>query len=195
MDDTDYDTFEKAFRRLGSVFRLRLKEADLQELVQTYFRLLKSARLDAVLTAAKVCLTKCKTFPKPVEWLDALPKTPTVAPASFQIRHMGTAEAEEWSRAERLRYEDAPCACRLCVEAQVTDKPLRFVPNFTADDCDDRAIHPAKPQPVTTGHWAHGEELARWYRAREAFFSMPIAPRIRSQLPRAIRERQPGEEG
>jgi len=171
MDDRDYETFDRAFRKLGVVFRLRLKEADLKELIATYFRILDGARLDAVLAGAKVCLTRCKTFPKPAEWLDALPKHVAPGAPATELRRMGAEEAEEWARAERLRWEDQPCACVACVAAGVSDRPIRFVPQFTPEDTDDRAIHPAKQRPVTTGHWAHGEELARWYRAKEAFYA------------------------
>jgi len=172
VDESDYDTFERAFRKLGTALRLRVKEADMKELVNTYFRVLNGARLDAVLAGAKVCLTKCKAFPKPVEWLDAIPKTVPGRPVASDYRTLSPDEAAEWSRAERLCYEDAPCQCALCQTAGVTHRPLRFVPQFTADDRDELVIHPNKPRPVTAGHWAHGEEFARWYRAKEEFYAL-----------------------
>lgn len=45
-----------------------------------------------------------------------------------------------------------PCNCLECQAAGVTDKPIRFVP---ADEFHQKA------------HWAHGEELRRWYEAYE----------------------------
>ena len=197
MDDADIDTFDRGFRRMASVFRLRLKEPEMKELIGTYFRVLKSARLDAVLAAAKVCLATCKAFPKPVEWLDAIPKTPRMNPASSALREMSTEEAAEWSRADRLRYQDAACSCGLCDAAAVTDRPLRFVPNFSADDRADYVRHPDRQQPVVSGHWAHGDELARWYVARNAFFALgpTLKPHVRALLPVILREREPSEEG
>ncbi len=198
MDEADYYLFERAFRRAATVFRLRLKEPDMKELATVYFRALSHVRLDVVLAGAKVCLTKYKTFPKPIEWLDALPppqKSPT--DSTLAMRDMRQEEADGWSHAERLRYEDSPCSCVLCCEAGVTDQPLRFVPNVTVNDRDDYARHPVKQRPVTTGHWAHGEELARWYVARAAFFALgaTLKPSIRRLLPPTCREREPGEEG
>lgn len=42
-----------------------------------------------------------------------------------------------------------PCGCRLCTEAGVSDRRIRLDPR--------------------SGEWLHGEQLRRWYAAREAF--------------------------
>jgi hypothetical protein len=75
----------------------------------------------------------------------------------------------------------------------MSDYALRFVP----DDVHgvlDRAIDTVRNRVVVTGHWAHGDELARWYAARDAFFAS--APRhtpiARALLVLVGREREPG---
>jgi hypothetical protein len=80
--------------------------------------------------------------------------------------------------------------------AGVTDRELRFVPTLVEDHSrEERAFHPRRRRLEVTGHWAHGDELARWYVAREAFFAR--APR-RGPLARVLAlvgTREPGEEG
>jgi len=191
MTDADFGTFDRAFRRVAVAFRLRIRTAELDELSRTYFKVLDAAPLDDVLAAGKSCLASCRTFPKVAEWLQWLPDR---VPIAADLRVMATPERLEYARAESLRYEDLPCACVLCVEAGVADRPLRFVPDDVGGALD-RAIDTERNRIVVTGHWAHGDELARWYLARAAFFA--CAPR-RSPLARALLAlvaREPGEEG
>jgi hypothetical protein len=190
MTEPDRGTFDRAFRRVCGAFRLKVKEWELEELSRTYFRILDTAPLDDVLAAGKTCLATCRKFPKPAEWLAALPAAPVAARADLRV--MGTTEREDYARAEGLRYEDAPCGCLLCQEADVTDRPLRFVPDEILGVLD-RAFDTVRNRELVTGHWAHGEELARWYVARDAFFAS--APR-RGPMARALAligaEREPG---
>ena len=181
MTEPDRGTFDRAFRRVCGAFRLKVKDGELEELSRTYFRILETAPLEDVLTAGKACLATCRKFPKPAEWLAALPAAP-VAAVHGELRVMATTEREDYWRAEALRYEDAPCGCLLCQEADVTDRPLRFVPDEILG-VFDRAIDTARNRIVVTGHWAHGAELARWYVARDAFFAS--APR-RGPMARAL---------
>jgi hypothetical protein len=194
MTDVDFGTFDRAFRRVVGAFRLKLREGEVEELSRTYFKVLDAAPLDDVLTAGKACLANSRTFPKPAEWLHALPiQPPTVIDADLRV--MGTYERVEHARAEALRYEDTPCECVLCGQAHVTHRPLRFVP----DDIDgalDRAIDTVRNRILVTGHWAHGEELARWYAARDAFFaSVSRHTPIARALLVLVSTREPGEEG
>jgi hypothetical protein len=162
-------------------------------LSRTYFRILEHAPLDEVLTAGKACVASCRTFPKPAEWLQALPVPPAAA-AHADTRVMATTEREDYARAEALRYEDAPCGCLLCQEADVTHRPLRFVPDEILGVLD-KAIDTVRNRVVVTGHWAHGAELGRWYAARDAFYAS--APR-HTRLARALLvlvSREPGEDG
>jgi hypothetical protein len=70
------------------------------------------------------------------------------------------------------------------------------VPDFTDLDRPERAFDHVRHRLVHVGHWAHGDELARWYAARAACFasvarSSPIARALAVLVP----EREPGEEG
>lgn len=171
MDAEDRPRFSQAFRRMTNAFRVRLKGDALDELELTYFKILSAARIDDVLEAGKVCLATRRTFPKAAEWLQALPAGDDSASDKPDVRVMSTEEASEYLRAERLRYEDTPCDCLSCQIAAVTHLPRRFVPDVTDDGRDERAVCQAKNAIVTVGHWAHGEELLRWYAARDAFYA------------------------
>jgi len=192
----DQPNFAEAFRRVVQTFRLRLKVAELETLTTTYFKILQAWSLEEVLAAGKTCITKGRRFPQPVDWLAALPAKTTVA---TDLRWMGADEAAEYTRAEGLHYEDNPCACLLCQAAHVTDKPLRFVPDFMdGQNQPARAFHPGKNAAVTAGHWAHGEELVRWYAARDRFFSLYARVARSRQIPRVLElvgGREPGQEG
>jgi hypothetical protein len=192
MTEPEFGTFDRAFRRVCGAFRLKVKPGDLEELSRTYFRVLDYAPLEEVLTAGKTCLTTCRRFPKVAEWVDALPVPPVAVTADLRV--LATAEREAYWRAEALRYQDDPCGCWACQDAGVTARPLRFVPDDVAGEVD-RAIDTVRNRIVVPGHWAHGEELARWYVARDAFFASvprhtPIARALLVLVPR-----EPGEEG
>jgi hypothetical protein len=194
MIESEFGTFNRAFRKVVTIFRLKFKVGEVEELSRSYFRLLGHAPLGDVLAAGKTWTTTHSTFPKPAEWLQALPAAPIV-PGAADLRVMATPEREAYVRAEALCYQDEPCTCWDCQDAGVTDRALRFVP----DDVNgvlDRAIDMVRNRVVVTGHWAHGAELARWYAARDAFFAS--APR-RGHMARVLAfiggEREPGEEG
>lgn len=170
----------------------------MEDLVRTYFKILESASLEDVLAAAKVCATKCRTFPKPVDWLDALPEG-VLTDQPPDMRVMGEAERRVHYDAERSHYEGPACDCLLCQAAGMTSRPLRFVPDFTLDDLPERAFDPERNRIVHVGHWAHGHELARWYAARSVFFAS-VTRKMQTDMARALlvlvpHEREPGEEG
>ena len=105
-------------------------------------------------------------------------------------------EQDDLARAERLRYEDTPCSCVLCFRAAVNDRPLRFVPTLTHDGGDElRAFHPQRRRVEVVGHWAHGEELARWYQARAACFSRAATSPTGRRVLALVGSREPGEDG
>ena len=74
----------------------------------------------------------------------------------------------------------------------MSDRPTRFVPEFTAEDIEDRAFCPALNRLVVTGHWAHGYELKRWYEAKETFATRVPA---RDHGLHLVIGREPGEDG
>lgn len=191
MEERDRDTFDRALGRVAGVFQLRVKPEEWVTLTKTYFTLLEGYPIDAVLHAAKVCLRTLKHFPRPVEWLEVLDR-PTATAPTLDVRQMTTSEVLELTDAETRRYERPACACRACVAAGVSGRPLRYVPTLDGET-EERAYHPRRERIEIVGHWAHGEELRRWYVARAAFFQRatvtPIAPLL------ALVGREPGEEG
>ena len=209
MTDVDFPTFDRALRRLALNLRLRCKPAELDELSRSYFKILEAAPLDDVLTAAKRWQESARTFPKPVDWLGLLPNGgPASAPDG--IRVLAASELDAYEAAERKHWHDEPCSCLDCVTAGVSDRPLRFTVDRWEDGRDVDAWDPRRHRVVHPGHWAHGEELARHYRAYDAFKAQmdrypTLKPLVRSLLPIEARiekiftkppsAREPGEEG
>lgn len=197
MLDADFLMFDRAFKRLAGLFRLRLIGDKLDDLSKSYFKILDQAELHDVLEAGKACVATRRQFPKPVDWLEALPK-PKPRRAEPEIGTLSHPEALEWQRAERLAWEDDPCDCVACEMAGVTTKPLRFVPETLGvdDERERRVRDPIRNRVVTAGHWAHGQELARWWVARDAFFGLLFPAVARRTMPDLqLGERDPGEEG
>jgi hypothetical protein len=194
MLDTEFDKFQRAFTRLAGLFRLRLHGQALDDLTRSYFKILSEHDLTAVFDGAKAVIEKQRTFPKPIEWLRAIP-TRRLGLPTVTVPDMTDEDANAWTRAHDLRWEDAPCACVLCQRAGVSDKPLRFVPEYTDDDHERRVRNVRLDRVVTAGHWAHGTELAGYYRGREEFYTRFHATLGRKGLALVPREREPGEEG
>lgn len=185
--------FLDCFRQL--VRRVQPAKALEPDTAADYYEVLKGFHIDVLRRAAKDLATTHTFFPSTAEWHEAAAALVAAQGPAPRARVMSVDQATEYARAQRLHYEDQPCSCARCFLAQVTDKPLRFVPDFDADDREVTAYHPLWKREVVTGHWAHGDELARWYRAKEKFFATPIAPRVRTMLPVTLRDREPGEEG
>jgi hypothetical protein len=200
MTDFDFATFEKAFGRVITAFRLKLPPQERDDLTRTYFKILDAHPIDHVITAGKRCIETLRTFPKAADWLGELSRTaaPT-CPADR--RTMSVDEADELARAHALAYEEPPCFCVLCYAAGLTNRPLRYVPTEFGPDEVERAFNPRTSRLEIVGHWAHGEELARWYAARDVFFALRRrAPRtlfdaLAVIVGEVVGERQPGEEG
>ena len=195
MNDLEQPAFARVFRRMATTFRLKVKPSELDALEETYFELLKDAPFDDVLVAGQHCLSRGRTFPKPMEWLQALPHT-TATPAENQ-RVMGVSECQEWHTAETAHWQWDPCDCLACQAAQVSHLPLRFVPEFTDLDTELRAFDVIRGRAVVVGHWAHGTELAAWYVARDHFFASAkaLAALVVAAAPALVLSREPGMEG
>jgi hypothetical protein len=185
--DSDFGPFETAFKRLSGALNRKWSMVEFQTAVHVYFDTLKHIELEDVL-AAEVILRSRPRWPKVGDWLAAVPARTVVTGE----RVMRGPEAAEYLRAHRLHWHDAPCGCPACFQAGVTDRSLRFVPEFLADDTEARAYHPTLCRVVTTGHWAHGDELRRWYVAKAACFAA-VPPRFHRVLQLVARE--VGEEG
>lgn len=174
MTETDFGTFDRAFGRVCGAFRLKLKPSDAEELTRTYFRVLEPFPLEEVLLAGKKCLAKHRKFPPAADWIAELTAPRATTPAGADVRQMGAFELEEYERAERLRYEDEPCGCADCLQAGVDHRLLRYVPTLIGG-IEERALNPHRKAVQVVGHWAHGEELRRWYEARDRFFALAPA--------------------
>lgn len=191
MTELDYEDFDQAFKRLVGYYRLKMRTGEQVELSRTYFRLLEDHPLDVVLLAGKQWMGKHRRFPKAVEWREVI-ETGNGPSAPATARQMSTAELEEYAAAERDRFAGQLCLCSECCRAGVDDLPMRFVPTLIAEDEHERAYNPQRQRMQIAGHWAHGEELRRWYDARDAFYALAVKhPRV---LPLVLL-REPGEEG
>jgi hypothetical protein len=193
VTDAELFAFGSIFQSVQLVFPLRGEESEIRDVRSSYFKALRRYDLRAVQAGADRWIQQGKRFPRPAEWIESIPQRP---PAS-EIPELSSDETREYLRAEALRYEDHPCQCEACRRAGVTDKPLRFVPEFTADDRDKKARIGARV--VVTGHWAHGEELARWYAAKEKFWrefrALAGAKTMQTTRPKPRPvEREPGDE-
>lgn len=189
MIDTDSAAFEAALRRLSGSLQKRWKPDEWRNVVGIYFDALKHADLSDVLAAVPTLQARSR-WPKVGDWLAVLPVR---APMPVGSRVMRGPEVDEYMRARREHYHDVPCSCILCQSAGVTHLPLRFVPDFTPDDVEEQAFCPPFNRMVTPGHWAHGEELRRWYAAKQAFADR--VPKTYGGVLQLVAGREPGEDG
>lgn len=197
MTSFDFTAFDQTVARMDAAFGQKMKPKARVALTSVYFQALAAYDIDAVVAAGQRCLTTLSGFPKIVDWLaEVATKTPTVCPADR--RQMGVDELDVHERAAARGYEDDPCTCGWCEASGVEDKPLRFVPTLVRGDEHEVAFNPRHHKVEVVGHWAHGEELRRWYVARDRFFA------LKRRAPRALLiaveslvgvTREPGEEG
>ena len=189
--DSDRGTFDRAFGRVYGAFRLKFKGNEAEELTQTYFKLLEAYPLSDVLVAGKRLMTVRSKFPMPADWimtLDAMAGSRAQTPAD--VRQMTTTDCDVYASAEAARWEGGPCGCAACVTAG--SPPIRYVPTCATADTYEQAYNPRTQRVQIVGHWAHGAELAAWYRARAACFAS-APPRFRRVL--ALVSRDVGVEG
>ncbi|HWP69552.1 MAG TPA: hypothetical protein VNM36_00565 [Gemmatimonadaceae bacterium] len=197
MTDFDFVTFEKAFGVVLTAFRVRLPVPEREALTRTYFAVLAAHPIDDVMGAGKRCIEKLRVFPKAADWLAELTPRTMTATCPADRRTMRVDEADELARATALGYEDAPCACWQCQSAGISHRPIRYVPTEFGPDELEQAFNPRRGVVEIVGHWAHGEELARWYAARDAFFALAKrAPRtLFDAVAVIVGDREPGIEG
>lgn len=165
MSDAEIFQFMSTFKSLTRVFPLRGDGHSIDDMGASYFKALRRFELPQIQAGADRCVQQLKRFPRPAEWIDMIPRRES-AP---DLLAMTNEQAHEYRRAEALRYEDKPCGCRACKDAEMTEKPLRFVPEISSDG-SDRKVR-LDDRIVVAGHWAHGQELARWYDAKASFYN------------------------
>jgi hypothetical protein len=193
MTEAEFQNFSTAFSRMCGHYRVKLSKNEAMDLTRTYFKLLEPHAFDDVVRTAKTLMETSKRMPLAADWLDLLTKRTSHTAAD--VRYMTVSEMDEYDFAQRTFCIGQPCLCPDCVRAGVDDHPLRFVPTTYGDDFDI-ALHTRLNRRLPSGHWAHGEELARWYRERERFTtSTKRFPKLARVLVRVDREREPGEDG
>jgi hypothetical protein len=164
---TELLAFTATFQRVRTVFPLRADRGELAHVIDAYFRALSRFSLEEVTDAAERLITTAERFPKPVEWVRAIPKV-----AGAHIPLLSPDEAVEHRDAIARHYQGDPCRCHMCQQADVTHRFLRYVPDEDADGRDLKGILDGKI--VARGHWAHGHELQRWYEARDRYFALRV---------------------
>jgi hypothetical protein len=189
MTPDDRESFGAIVQRLALAFGRKVPEAR----QQIYFEALQPYPLRSVLEAAGRLRDNGTTFPTIAAWRALLGPVP--AARTSDVRWMSADEASAYLAAERQGYEDASCFCDACRHAEITHRPLRFVPEFDVDDREVRVFCGPLNKAVVAGHWAHGAELARWYAAREGFFAHKAAGGRWARALALVGVREPGEEG
>jgi hypothetical protein len=181
MHASDDIAFAAIFSKLRGIFPLRGDHAEIQQVAASYFRVLMRCPLRAVEAGADAWIERGTRFPKPAEWLGAVPRQ-----AGVGLLTMPEDAAAEYQRAAGLFYEDEPCSCHLCQKAGVSHRMLRYVPEQDRDGND--AKMKLGDKVVVRGHWAHGDELKRWYAARDAFLALKakvwpkVMPKVKLEL-------------
>ncbi len=160
MQDIELHAFLAIFEDLLKVFPKRAD--DVEGLSKAYFSALRGFTISQLRAGADVWIQRGKFFPKPGEWREAIPQG-----SRIELAEMSPAEASAHIHARARGYEGEPCHCQACVAAGVTHRFVRHVPDYDADGNDVRML--LNGIAVTRGHWAHGEELVRFYAAKEAF--------------------------
>lgn len=191
MTDAEIFPFMATLRDVIRVFPVRGDETDVQQLGASYFKALRRYPLTMVQSGAERVIAQNKHFPKPAEWLDAIPRVTTGAGV---LEELSAFDRDEWLAAERARWDGAPCKCSECREAGVTDRSQRFVPDINANGDDARGL--IEERTVTRGHWIHGHDLARWYAAKDAFWTLfRTAVGAKTMYVPPVAAREPGMEG
>lgn len=167
MQDADLFAFMAIFRDLLQVFPKRIDESDVAQLGKSYFAALRRFTIPQIQAGADAWVERGKFFPKPSEWRESIPRQAVAA--TVALTELSSADAAEYLDAERKSYEDEPCGCRRCDGAGVSHRFLRYVPETDERGMDARGL--IGQRVVVRGHWAHGDELARFYAAREKFWA------------------------
>lgn len=180
MQDADLFAFMAIFRELLQVFPKRLDESDVAQLAKSYFAAFRRVTIPQIQAGADVWVQRGKFFPKPSEWLESIPRKVAAGEA---LSSLTPVEVAEHLDAERRSYDGEPCGCRACERAGVSHRFTRYVPE--SDELGRDAKGLIGERVVTRGHWAHGDELARFYAVRDRFWTDYRALLARMTMPNA----------
>lgn len=165
MMDVDLFEFNLVFSDVRRVFPLRADDTETKQLMNSYFQAFRRYPLGQVRAGAESWVAHGKRFPKPAEWIDAIPR----AGVGQRLPELTALEASDYQAAEARAYDGDPCWCVACREAGVDHRFLRFVPDTDREGIVIKAR--IGDRQVYRGHWAHGFELHRWYQARDQFWA------------------------
>ena len=180
MTQNDFAAFRIEYERMAAgLQRFKISPEEASKKLDVYFHVLKKFSLQDVQIKASRWLEKETKFPSAAEWAGV------VSIRAVELALMTPAEWAEHMHAEQLGYEGECCECVLCVRAGVNEKPLRYVPTLDRDERTIQRLDPSGKKPVTVGHWAHGGELAGYYRAVADFWE--TAYRLFPQTPKGKR--------
>ncbi len=164
MNQSEAPDFLAIFTSVARVLPLKGEDFQLSEISKEYFKALRYFSLAQVKAGAEQCIAELKFFPKPVEWSRRIPRRPP----GEELPELSPSESSEYLQAELRRWEGEPCRCGPCKQAGVDHRFLRYVPTFDAEDREMRVR--IGTREICRGHWAHGEELRRYYEARDKFW-------------------------
>lgn len=166
MTETDFEAFGVSFQQLRRVFPLRGEPDEIGQILRLYFKAMQRWPLDAVTAGAEAWTVKGARFPRPGDWISAIPHgMPAMEhPPLFED------EAREHRHAIDVGYQDDPCHCYLCCQAGITHRPVRYVPDEDDEGNNQRGMLDGRV--VVRGHWAHGTQLRDWYSARDKFHAL-----------------------
>jgi hypothetical protein len=184
VQDADLFAFMAIFREMLGVFPKRLDGTETDAMSKAYFHALRRHTIAELQAGADAWMQRGKFFPKPAEWRESIPRN--AAAAFVSLDPLTPVEAAEYLDAERRHYEGDPCNCRRCVGAGVDHRFLRYVPETNADGRDARGL--IGERAVVRGRWIHGEELRRWYAARDGFMAKFQQIATSRQMPKAVNE-------
>jgi hypothetical protein len=168
MVDADVVAFQGAFNLLATTFRLYGTKSDKELVCDSYFKALRRFPLAVVVKAAEDLVAKhpARSFPLAADWIALMPRhAATRVPEG--VRVLSDAELSERRDAFTNKCIGAPCDCRVCRRADVSDRGIAFVPIEDAPLVWDPVAHGL----VVPGRWIHGDALARWWAARDRFFA------------------------
>ena len=171
MIEADYPTFREMFESLASSKQHRAYRQDERDReIQAYWDHLRAYPLAGVRIGWERLRDRDGKFPMSWQWACAIPRT-----AQPDAPVMSWRAAAEYDRAAAVGYEREPCHCLACVEAGADTLPQRYLPEGDPQTGDARkAQHPRTLLVVYPGQWAHGQELAGWYRERERFYALAL---------------------
>lgn len=179
MLDSEYVAFQGLMRGMSMLRGYSKLEPDAGG---QYFRVLKAHEFGDVARAADSWAGREQFFPAPSQWLEAVARVPKGEP----LLELSVEAAREYVDAQKRGYEAPPCTCSECVEAGVDERPMRFVPNEDRFGQFEQRTY--RGLVVLVGHWSHGFELARWYRAKAECYEVMMRLKLGQRLTGAIGE-------